>query len=632
MRTLTGFIFHLFFMSVSSASIFLASNIIYPVRTVVDRPPVQMPRMRLDFSEFSPAFAALEDDYYMSIYEEEQIPENVLAQQLKPTAQEIIKSEVPEIKIPQMTLRPTDSVETMMNVSGVSLQDMTKMNPDAENPSTATLLAEQQKKFWGPDGVVPHFWIQGKIELTDGLAISDPRNTLAVGWFVDGEKRKDGRISLREGIYEIKVDRLEGELIAELADHRGFLMGEAIIDLEVLAKKRANPGLIIGGVDIKIRPYNFSLAGQTVAIYDSPGNRQVVGRAQGAVGDHEIPLSSNEKGEFVEPLISPQSTGVVAFQQAKYRETVMLANFERELKIHLFPDQFIQAFFETINLPKSNRSDGLIWGTITRGAEPAQGYQVRMVQQNAKPIYFQMYIAHKGSDKTSEDGQYTFVGLNDGEYEIEVIDQLGRLIDSKLAVVRAEKVTELNFEVGEERQLSLRPFDPLSLQPKNIEFFALGQPGVQQVKTEEILKMKSYHGQEPLLIYTKVEGAEIESSTFASRYKKFQEIPVLNESWWKGIQKSYNIAVASGVIVGFADTDQPFEVYIDHQNENTKILYLDQQGKTIHKTAGVKPSGFVIYGIERGLHTLVIESEQGQIVSEAVYVDTEAVSLVYKAM
>ncbi len=631
MRTLTGFIFHFLFLSASSASFFLASNIIYPVRTVMDRPPVQMPRMTLNFSEFSPAFAALEDDYYMSIYEEEQIPQNVATTQLQPSSKEIIKSEFSEIQIPQMTLRPADAIDTMMNVSGVSLEEITPNKTDLEDKSAAELLAEQQKQSVLVGGT-PHIWIQGKIELTDGLAISDPRDTLAVGWFVDGEKRKDGRISLREGIYELKVDRLEGEIIAELADHRGFLLGEAIIDLEVLAKTRKTAGLIIGGVDIKIKPYNFSFKGQALAIYDSPGNKQVVSRAQFSVGDHEVHVRSDEKGSFVEPLISPQSTGVVIAQQAKYRQTVVLANFERELKIHLFPDQFMQAFFDTIELPKKNRTDGMIWGTISRGEEPAQGYQVRMVQQNVKPIYFQMYIARKENEKTSEDGQFSFVGLNDGEYEIEVIDQLGRLIDSKLAVVQAGMVTELNFEVGDERKLSMRPFDPLSLQPKNIEFFALGQTGIQQVKTEEILKMKSYVGQEPLLIYTKVEGADIESSTFASRHKKFQEIPVLNDSWWRGIQKAYPITVASGVVVGFVDSDQPFEVYIDHQTEKTKILYLDQQGRTINKTVGVKPAGFVVYGIDHGLHTLVIESEQGQIISEAVYVDGEAVSLVYKAL
>ncbi len=626
MRTLTGFIFQILFLSASSASFFVASNIVFPVRSVLDRPPVQMPRMTLNFSEFSPAFAALEDDYYMSIYEEEQIPQNIEAIQLKPSSQEVIRSELSEIQIPQMTLRPADSINTMMNVSGVVLSEIESSKDKTEDKSAAEILAEQQIQIGG-GGATPHHWIQGKIELTDGLAISDPRDTLSVGWFVDGERKKDGRISIREGIYEIKVDRLEGEIIAELADHRGFLLGEAIIDLEVIAKTRGKTGVIIGGVDLKLKPYNFSLKGQVLSVYE-----QVVTGAQGQVGGHDLPVRSNEKGEFVEPMISPQSTGIVSFLQAKYRQTVVLANFERELKVHLFPDQFMQAFFDTIELPKKNRTDGMIWGTIARGRQPAQGYQVRMVQQNAKPIYFQMYIAQKDSQKTSEDGQFTFVGLNDGEYEIEVIDSLGRLIDSKLAVVQAGAVTELNFEVGDERKLSLRAFDPLTVHPKNIEFFALGQMSVQQVKTEDILSMKTYPGHEPLLIYTKVEGAEIESSTFASRYKKFQEVPVLNDSWWKGIQKSYTIPIAGGVIVGFVDTDQPFEVYIDHQNENTKILYLDQQGRTINKTAGMRASGFVVYGVERGLHTMVIESEQGQVVTEAVYVDGEAVSLIYKAM
>jgi hypothetical protein len=632
MRTLTGFIFHILFFSVSSASMFMVSNIIYPVRTVQDRPPVQMPRMTLNFSEFSPAFAALEDDYYLADYEEEQIPKDVESTALRPPTKEIIKSEIPEIQIPQMTLRATDSIDTMMNVSGVALKEI---NPtDAEKPVEKTAvatLAEQKKN--GLIGMGTHFWIQGKIELTEGLAISDPRDTLAVGWFENSERKKEGRISLREGIYEIKVDRLEGEIIAELADRHGLLMGEAIIDLDVLAKTRGNPGMIIGGVDIKIRPYNFSFKGQTISVYDSPSNKQGVGRSQVDVGEHDLHVRSDDKGDFVEPVLSAQSTGVVTAQQAKYRQTVMLANFDRELRIHLFPDQFMHSFFETINLPKKHRTDGVIWGTIARDHQPAQGYQVRIAgQQNAKPTYFQMYIAHPSSDKTSPDGQFAFVGLNDGEYEVEVVDPLGRLVDTKLAVVRAGTINELNFEIGDEREFRVRPFDPLSMQPKNIEFFALGQNGVQQVKTEDILKMKSYPGPEPLLIYTKVEGADVESATFASRHKKFQEIPVLNDSWWKGIQKSYNISVSNGAVVGFVDTDKPFEVYIDHQSEQTKLLYLDQQGRTINKTANMKASGFVIYNIEHGIHTLIIESEHGQITSEAVYVDGEAISLVYKAI
>jgi hypothetical protein len=108
-------------------------------------------------------------------------------------------------------------------------------------------------------------------------------------------------------------------------------------------------------------------------------------------------------------------------------------------------------------------------------------------------------------------------------------------------------------------------------------------------------------------------------------------VPVLNSQWWQGIQKIYKIEPKLGVVVGFIDSDDSFEAYIDHQNANTKILYFDQRGKTIDKSSGIKPSGFIIYGIEVGLHTVILESEQGQIHSEAVFVDGESVALTYKS-
>lgn len=608
----------------------MASNIIYPLKSVVEKPPLQMPRVSLHFDEFSLAFAALEDEYYLSHYEEEKIPTGIPVTELKPSSQELIKSEAPQIQIPLISMNGAEVFGDSMVLGAASSFRASKEASSAEPaPTAASLLQEQQKT---PIGVVPpHFWIQGKLELSEGLAISDPRDSLNVGWFVDGERKKEGKISLREGTYEIKVDSLYGEIIAELSDKKGFLLGEAVIDLDVLRRQRQQTGFVISGVDLKLRPYNFSLKGQTLSVYDTPSNRQVVSGTQVRVGDHDMNFRSKKDGQFDEPSVSPQSSGVVFAQQDRFRQTVLLADFGRELTIHLYPDPFMNAFFETIQLPKKLRTDGMIWGTIKRGDTPAFGYQVRMAQQNAKPIYFQMYIANPQADKTSEDGQFAFVGLGNGEYEIEVVDAFGRLVDSKLAVVRMGAVTEMNFEVADERNLSVRAFDPLSLQPKSVEFYAIGQPSPLNIQTEEILKLPTYPGQEPLLIYTKVEGSDVEAATFASRNKKFQEVPVLNPSWWYRLQTAYKIRAEDGVIVGFVDTDMPFEVFIDHQTEKTKILYMDQQGRTIQKASGVKPAGFIIYGVDQGLHTLILESEQGQIQSEAAYVDGEAISLMYKA-
>jgi hypothetical protein len=151
-------------------------------------------------------------------------------------------------------------------------------------------------------------------------------------------------------------------------------------------------------------------------------------------------------------------------------------------------------------------------------------------------------------------------------------------------------------------------------------------------QTEEIIKLNTYPGAEPLIIHTKLEDTETEAITLASRNKKFQEVPVLNTSWWNGMRSAYSLSPQIGVVVGFVDTDSTFEVYIDHQTERTKVLYLDSKGRTINKALGVKPSGFIIYGVDHGIHTIIIETEHGQIHSEAAYIDGEAVSLIYKAL
>lgn len=627
MRALIGFIFQIIFLSFASASVFLTSNVFYPIPSQQERIPVQMPTMRLSFDEFSPAFAALEDDYYVANYEEEKIPQNVRSQVLKTTDDELIKSQRPQLQIPQMTMRAdgTEAEQAALFTTS-ALQ-----NPQKTQKTTVDELLASQKKNIGLNPT--HFWIQGKIELTGGLAISDPRDSLFIGWFVRGENKKEGKILLREGTYEIKVDRLEGEVIAELADKNGYLLGEAIIDLDVLAQERASPGFVIAGVDIQLKPYNFSLSGQTLSVYSSSQQTQVVSQATVAVGDHDMNFRSSEKGQFSEPLVSPHSIAILSAEKEKYRETRRLADFERNVNLHLFPEPFLQAFFETINLPKAQRGDGIIWGSVYGKTQPLANYQVRIAEHpEARPIYFEMYIAAKNREKTSDDGQFSFVAMNDGVYELELVNDLGQVVDSQWLSVREGSVTEVRFDLGESRPIQIRPFDPLSMEPQPIQFFTNGMKSVQQLKTEDVFVLKSFKGTDPLLVTTKLQGADLEAVTFASRQKKFQEIPVLNTKWWRNLQKQYQLTSQQGVIVGFVDTESPFDVFIDHQTEKTKVLYLDQQGQTIQKAYGVKPAGFVVFGIEKGIHTLVLESEQGQIASDAAYIDGESVAMIYKAL
>ncbi len=629
MRLIVSIVFQLIFLSASSASIFLASAVVFPLSTVSEKAPLQMPRLKLRFNDFSPAFAALEDDYYLSTYELETIPRDIAATELRPASREVIYQEIPQIRLPQMSVSAAQE-EVVGTLVSQAVADPTQRQDEPEKKVNEIL--ESQKKENGITGKFSHFWLQGKLELTEGLAISDPRDILRVGWFVNGEHQRDGKISLRDGSYEIKVDHLEGDIIAELVDRNGYVIGEAIIDLDLLSKQRLITGFVIPGVDLKLRPYNFSHGGQVIGVYDNPTHPQGIADAGVNLGDHDLNTRTGKNGKFEQQSVSSQSTGLIVAEQARHRQTVVLADFQRGVQIRMFPDPFVEALFDTIDLPKKMRNDGVIFGQISRGAKPVLGYQVRLAEQKANAIYFQMYIADVKSQKTSEDGQFAFVGMADGEYEVEVVDTVGRLVDSKLVSVRAGAISDVRFDIEANRNVSVRAFDPLTTQSQSIEFFLQGQSSPLKAQTEELLKMAVYPGQEPLFVYTQVEGSEQEAVSLISRNKKFQEVSVLNASWWQGVKDLYKISVDSGVIVGFIDTDEAFEVYVDHQTVNTKILYFDQYGKPFDKTSGLKPAGFLIYGIGRGLHTLILDSEEGPVHSEAAYVDGKAIALIYKAI
>lgn len=629
MRLIFNIVFQLMFLSVSSASIFLVSTVVFPLSTVSEKAPLQMPRLKMRFNDFSPAFAALEDDYYLSTYELETIPREIAATELLPAAREVIYQEIPQIRLPQMSVSAAQEEVVGTLVSKV-VADPTYRQEETSKKVDEILEAEKQTN--GVVGNFPHFWLQGKLELTEGLAISDPRDILRVGWFSNGENQREGKISLREGSYEIKVDRLEGEVIAELVDRRGYIIGEAIIDLDLLSKQRMINGFVIQGVDLKLRPYDFSHGGQVMGVYDNPQHPKGLANAEVNLGDHDFRAQTDKNGKFEQQSISSQSTGVVVADQARHRQTIMLADFQPRLQIRLFPDPFMEALFDTIDLPKKMRNDGVIFGQINKGDKPAMGYQVRLAEKQAHAIYFQMYIADTKRQQTSDDGQFAFVAMADGEYEVEVIDTVGRLIDSKLVSVRAGAVSDVRFDIEANRNVTVRAFDPLSTQAQSIQFFMQGQSSPLKTQTEEILKMAVYPGQEPLLVYTQVEGSEQEAVSLVSRNKKFQEVPVLNASWWQGVKEQYKITMESGVIVGFIDSDETFEVYVDHQTANSKLLYFDQYGKPFDKASGQKPAGFLIYGIEHGLHTLILDSDQGPVHSEAAYVDGKAIALIYKTI
>ncbi len=620
MRTVLGFLIQIFFLSASSAGLFIASHIIVPVKPVVSQKQTQLPRMSIRFDDFSLAYSALEDDYYVGEYEDEKIPSDVIATHLKPGVGEILPEAKPRFELPKLEIQPLSQKEPAASSWKPATQ------PELKN---VVASIEKQQNLLGIK--TNHFWIDGKIELANGLAITSPSDELRVGWFVEGRKMRDGRVKFSEGLYEAKVDRLEGELIAELVDKRGYVLGEAIIDLEILAKQRDIKSLEIHDVHLQLVPYNFGLSGQTVTVYHSDKSRSHLPETEVHVLGHDYRQISDIKGKLYDDAISNHSTALMSANHGQYRESLVLADMAREQVFRLFPEKFMEGFFDIIRLDKKLRDKGVIWGTIRREDVAAPGYRVRLAQDKAaRSVYFTYYIADLQRQETSTDGQFSFVGLEDGDYEVEVVDGADQLIDSKLLAVRGGAVTVAEFEIGTRKTLYIKPFDPLTQTPKAVQFSAMGTEDVIAAQTEQVLKLPVTPGTDPILIYTKPADSDVESNTFASRTRKFQEIPVINGQWWSEIQNKYTISLESGVIIGFVDTGSPFQVYNEESDRSSKILYFNSQGTVVKE--GERPSGFIIYNIGVGLKNIIIESDSGLLTTEAAYVDGRSLSLTYKSL
>lgn len=605
----------------------MATQVISPLKTKSPILETHVPRMTLKMDEFSAAWSALEDDYSLLEPEDESIPANI-------QARELVAGEQDYFSVLEKTQNISKTISLELPALSLSSQDIqvaTADNAKVKTEGTSafaaknSLLEQATYRF-------PHYWLHGKIELTGGLAITGPKDQVQIGWFRTDEPERKGIVSLENGTYELKVDRMEGEVIAQLIDGRGDVLGEAVLDLETLAQERSLQQMIIENVDIKIKPYDFSV-GKTISTYDTKNNKDVVAHATVRVGQHDLTMESDEKGQLSAPAVSPQSIAVVSTSKAQYRDSLALVHFGARPDLRMFPEKYLSAMFKILKLPEQQREMGLIWGVVSHGGNPVNEHRVRLAKIDGfDPIYFNFYIPDRSLKATSTDGQFVFVGLPDADYELELLDSKGQVVDAKVVAVRSGFVSQAEFEIRETKMIHLRPFDPLSTTKVDVELAILGLETTYSGQSEKFIPVPVRVQKDPLVVFSKSPQNTISSSSLASRQKKFQDIPILNEKWWERLRADHQIDVKQGVVIGFIDSDQAFEVFVEDSAPNDKIMYFNSRGEIVDKSKGEMASGFILYNAGFGLKTLIFQSEAGLLHTEVAYVDGESVALIYKLL
>lgn len=624
MKTLFAVLSKMISTAAFGSVVYTASQMIVPLKATKPIHEAQIPRMTLTTNEFSPPWLALEDDYAL-VENDETIPTNAPSQELVAGEKDYSKAMEATKPPPRAIDLPSLSIAPIKNTAEPSLTASTAQQ--TQRPLRNAWVEQNQYR-------IPHFWLQGRIELTGGLAFTGPSDQLRVGWFEKDKLLREGVITMQQGTYELKVDRMSGEVVAELIDRKGYKLGEAIIDLDQLAQKVNLNQMMVPNVDIKVYPYDYS-AGQTVGALHSASHKDVIADTSVRVGEHDLHMRTDERGRVSEPIVTEQSMAMVSTSKEHYRDTISHVDFLARPQLRIFSEKFVQILFDILGVTKSDRQKGLVWGSVLKNGEPAAGYQVRLSQyqqplRQVSPVYFNFYIANPKLQQTSEDGQFAFIALPDGDYEAQVVDSAGQALDARVVVVRAGFISHTEFDIGHVKTIHLRPFDPLSTTKESVELATLGLESLWKGVTEEFIPIDVHSSQEPLLIFSHKQNQAMSSSTWMTRQKKYQDIPVLNEEWWQRVQQQNKINNQKGVIIGFVDSTEPFEVFVENSTPEKRIIYFDHSGKIVEKTT--RHAGFVIYNMGLGLKTLILQTPAGRLHTETAYLDGESVALIYKSL
>ena len=138
-------------------------------------------------------------------------------------------------------------------------------------------------------------------------------------------------------------------------------------------------------------------------------------------------------------------------------------------------------------------------------------------------------------------------------------------------------------------------------------------------------------GADPALLEFAFEDGQ-EHNVFISRNDRFQKIPVINQAWFLDLKEKMELDPTMGIAFGFIDTQRPFRVVVAEKAPR-KTLYFDRKGR-IMKEPGRDMVGFLLVGMDEGLHTIMLESPEGDelYLTDLVYNDHESHSVVFHTL
>ncbi len=487
---------------------------------------------------------------------------------------------------------------------------------------TAPADYESHGKETPDPAIIDRYIVSGGIRLKQGLAFL---GSMEVSWVVGDYELQRGSINTPDATYEIEVNKLVGDIIISLYDNKDELIGEGVFDLTQVAV--GSPSIV---ASIEILPIDWDLAGHVVHSNSlGTGINQPVEGAQVALYSFNDATESSQDGSFRFFNWKKTNSRTLAIASKEgFFDSVFMIDSKTESQVLIFENSYMNSFFEFVqSLGIYNVKDkGTVYGEI-QGIGRKEGYSVRL--EKAQPLYFLAAgFASIDLKTTSSNGMFSFVGLQDGDYEL-VVEKEGEVLDQRLVVVEQGKVSPVIVDLSKVSK-HLEFFDPMepNRNIKSVEISFFDGSSTKSLDSDNQARHKITRGQDLSLM--EFQGKNEVNRTLLSRHKGLQKIPVVNDKRLLEIARSNDLSIEKGMVFGFVDSKEAYQVYLAEETVG-KTIYFDESGREIEANSKKPARGFILGDFSTGLRSVIVERVSDKMIlgTDLVYSNHESISITH---
>lgn len=513
--------------------------------------------------------------------------------------------------------------------------------------SDTSLSSERTKFFTSSVLSSRQVNLSGDIEMVGGLAITDARDHIVIYRSKNGVFYEKAKVWLEEGRFDLRVQSMEGQIVALLKNSDEEIIGREEIQINKLSVPDNTDRL--ENLKIKLKPVVYGVQVEVSSANSYGGQKIPVPHAKVWLDETTTQLQKRANGTtYHEEGVATHSHFVLRAEAENHWGTLLVGFAGESLETQLFPNQMMDALFNIIEKEKKSHSilkyqkQGVVWGRVTKDGKTVSGAKLEIAGDgNMTPIYFNSLILPDfQTEATGENGIFAFIGVVPGIQSVRVFYQ-GKSFPAQVVPVEENHVSYLNFEVQDPELLPFELFDPFD---KNLELSArvrlLGlESDPLDIQREGHLPL-SRAGTGLGMIEVDA-GHQYEMSRYVVSHKNnFVYLPVIRRDWISIVlsRRRINLSSDKGTVVGFVKGDD-FTVNLDRSwrgdtkmapNQSPEIVYFDAAGNVLFGEEGVSGGGFIIFNVPTGMSGLLLATKSSPELEHQTFVsETGVTNVIY---